>query len=157
MFFMPNLNQSLKAEIQRISRKEIKSSVGPIRASAVALKRTAAGLKKRIAALEAANRRLLSFQKATQEQQPAGAIPKVRLTAKNIKAFRGKLGLSQEMFGKLIGVSSQNVFILEHKEGRLNVRKKTLANILAIRGIGKREAKRRLEAMESQGKKGKRK
>ena len=45
---MPNLAQSLKAEIQRISRREIKSSVTPIHASNVALKKSVAELKKRI-------------------------------------------------------------------------------------------------------------
>lgn len=142
---MPNLAQSLKAEIQRISRKEIKLSVISIHASSIALKKTVAELKKRIAGLEAGNKRLLSSQKPfLQEQQPAG---KVRIIAKSIKTLRDKLGLSQAEFGKLIGVSNQTVLDMEHKEGRLNVRKKTLANIIAVRGIGKREAKKRLEEM----------
>jgi DNA-binding transcriptional regulator YiaG len=153
---MPNLAQFFKAEIRRIGRREIKSSVVPIHASNVALKKTVAALKKRIAALEAANKRLLSSQKSTQEQQPAGAPGKARISAKGIRALRSKLGLSQEAFGKLIGVSSQNILIMEHKEGGLRVRRKTLGNILAIRGIGKREAKKRLEEMESHGRKGKR-
>jgi DNA-binding transcriptional regulator YiaG len=150
---MPNLTQSLKAEIQRISRREIRSSVTPIRGSNIALKKTVANLKMRIAVLEAANKRLLSFQRKAQEQQPAEAPRKIRLSAKTINAFRAKLGLTQTEFGKLIGVSTQNVHMMEHKEGRLNVRKKTLGNILSIRGIGKKEAKKRLEEIEGRGKK----
>ncbi len=38
---------------------------------------------------------------------------------------------------------------MEHKEGRLRVRPKTMASLLAIRGIGKQDAKGRLEEMES--------
>ena len=38
---------------------------------------------------------------------------------------------------------------MEHKQGRLKVRKATLANILAVKGIGKREAKARLAEIEA--------
>lgn len=150
---MPNLAQSLKAEIQRISRREIKSSVTPIHASSVALKKTVADLKKKIAVLEAESKRLLSSQKPLQAQQPAEASEKARITAKSIRTLRSKLGLTQADFAKLIGVSGQNVLDMEHKEGRLQVRQKTRANILAVRGIGKREAKKRLASIASGDKK----
>jgi DNA-binding transcriptional regulator YiaG len=150
---MPDLVQSLKAEIRRISRREIKSSVTPIRSSNVALKKTLAGLKKRIAVLEAENKRLLSLQESTQKQQQAAAPAKVRITAKSIRALRKKLGLSQADFGKLIGLSSQNILVMEHKQGRLRMFARTLSSILAIRGIGKKEAKKRLKEIEGRGKK----
>ncbi len=144
---MPNLAQSLKREIQRISRREIKSSVTPIHAFSVELKKTVADLKKRIAVLEAENERLLSIRKKTvpEEELSSEVAGKVRITAKSIVKLREKLGLSQPEFATLINVSKNNVFIMEHKKGRLKVRKKTLANILAVRRIGKREARKRLE------------
>ena len=43
---MPNLSQALKAEISRISRREIKSSVIPIHASNVVLKKAVAEQEK---------------------------------------------------------------------------------------------------------------
>ena len=101
---MPNLAQSLKAEIQHISRKEIKLSVISIHASSIALKKTVAELKKRIAGLrsweQAPSLRLRNrfFRNSSQQ--------KVRIIAKSIKTLRDKLGLSQAEFGKLfIGVS----------------------------------------------------
>ena len=148
---MPNLAQSLKAEIQRISRKEIKSSLTSIRGSNAALKKTVTGLKKRVGSLEAENRRLLSSHLAIQKQSSAPSpetTGKARITAKSIRLLRTKLGLSQKAFGKLIGVSSQNVLVMEHKEGRLKMRAKTQSNILSIKNIGKREAKKRLEEIE---------
>lgn len=148
---MPNLSSILKSEISRLSRREIKSSITPIHASNVALKKAIANLKRRLAALEADSKRLSSIRKP-EERLPAldpEEAGKARITAKNIKALRNKLGLSQGAFGKLIGVSRQNVFAMEHKEGRMKVRTKTLASILAARGMGKREARKRLEAMEN--------
>ena len=157
---MPNLAQSLKAEIQRISRKEIKWSVTPVHSATVALKKSVAELKRRVAALESENKRLVSLEKAAQEEQskitPEKA-EKARISSKSIQALREKLGLSQEGFAKLIGISRQNVFIMEHKEVRLKMRGNTLSSILSIKDIGKREAQRRLEEIESRGKKLKKK
>ena len=149
---MPNLAQSLKSEIQRISRKEIKTTITPLHSSTVQLKKTIADLKRKVAALEADNKRLSSLQKKIQPVEPEVSpeiAEKVRIMAKSIKKLRDRLGLSQTDFGKLIGVSSQNVFVMEHKEGRLKPRGNTLANIMAVKGIGKREAKKRLEEMHS--------
>jgi DNA-binding transcriptional regulator YiaG len=81
------------------------------------------------------------------------AIPEdVRITAKSIKTLRLKLGLSQVEFGKLINVSSQNVFAMEQKAGRLKFRGDTLKNIQNIKGIGKKAAKKMLEEMEEKPK-----
>ena len=147
---MPSIAQALKAEIVRISRKEIKASVDSIHKTNVGLKKTVAEFKKKIIALEAENKNLKSFSKKFEDQKPEvtpEVAEKVRFTSKSIIKLRGKLGLTQEQFGKIIGVSSQNVHALEHKDGRLKFRSATLANLLSVRGLGKREAKKRLEEM----------
>jgi DNA-binding transcriptional regulator YiaG len=145
---MSNVAQALKDEIIRISHKEIKASVNPIHKSSVNLKKTVADLKKKIGFLESENKRLLKSAKIADEQvnnvSPEVA-EKVRITSKSIYKLRTKLGLTQPSFAKLLGVSSQNVFALEHKEGRLRLRPKTLSNLLSIRDLGKREVKKRLE------------
>jgi DNA-binding transcriptional regulator YiaG len=149
---MPNLAQSLKAEIARVSRREIKLSITLVHRSNVALKKTIAELKKRIAALESGTirhsgpRKNLALELSGVSPESAGTL---RITARSIRALREKLGLSQDDFAKLLGISSQNVFVMEHKQGRLKVRKATLANILAVKGIGKREAKARLAEIEA--------
>jgi DNA-binding transcriptional regulator YiaG len=145
---MPNLSQVIKTEIARISRREIKAVANPIRNSTIILKRTAANLKKRIAALESDAKRLLAFYDVMQADRKLQAAQtpdnKARITAKGVRVLRGKLGLSQDSFARLLGVSSQAVYVMEHKEGRLNLRSATLANLLSVRGIGKREARARL-------------
>jgi DNA-binding transcriptional regulator YiaG len=145
---MPNIAQALKAEIIRISRKEIKASVNPIHKSNVSLKKTVAELKRKIAVLESENKQLLSFQKNIQKQKsqvPSEVAEKVRISSKSILKLRTKLGLSQDSFAKLLGVSSQNVHAMEHKVGRLKFRSATLSNLLSVRKMGRREAKKRLE------------
>lgn len=146
MVSMPNIAQALKAEISRISRKEIKALVNPLRRSNTILKRTAADLKKKIRILETENKRLSSFYNTIpqQEQESAQAENKLRLTSKGIKKLRMKLGLSQEGFAKLLGVSGQAVNAMEHKNGRVKLRSATLSNLLSVRKIGKREAQKRL-------------
>jgi DNA-binding transcriptional regulator YiaG len=144
---MPNIAQVLKAEISRISKKEFKASLKPLHRSIVGLKKNVIDLKRRIAALETENKQLLAFYKKNQKEQPQispNAAEKARITSKSVRAIRTKLGLSQDSFAKLLGLSSQNVFVMEHKEGRLKMRPTTLTELLSVRGMGKREAKKRL-------------
>jgi len=144
---MPNLSQVLKAEIARISRKEAKSFANPLRSSTVYLKKTVIELKRKVAALEAENKRLVAFNSKLHKQPQINPeeAKKARITSKGVHKLRAKLGLTQEGFAKLIGVSTQAVFGMEKKGGRLRLRSATLSNLLAIRGLGKREAKKRLE------------
>jgi DNA-binding transcriptional regulator YiaG len=145
---MPNIAQVLKAEIARISKKEIKSTVKPLHSSIVGLKINVVDLKRRIAILETENKQLSGFYKKTQKDQPQispDVAEKARITSKSVRAIRSKLGLSQDSFAKLLGLSSQNVFVMEHKEGRLKMRPSTLTKLLAVRGMGKREAQKRLK------------
>ena len=58
---------------------------------------------------------------------------------------RERLGLSADDFGKLLGVSAQSIYNWEHENAR--PRAEQLANVAALRGIGKREAKARLDQL----------
>jgi DNA-binding transcriptional regulator YiaG len=149
---MPNLAQALKAEIVRISRKEVKAATAPLHSSIVNLKKNVVELKRKIAVLEVENKKLSVSNKSSDKlSAPVSAeiAEKVRITSSGIRKIRTKLGLSLESFAKLIGVSSQAVFALEHKEGRLKLRSKTLAGIIAVRGMGKRDVKKKLEEMKN--------
>ena len=93
---MPNLSSLLKAEIIRISRKEIKASVKPVKDSNADLKKNIAELKKRIAALES---QIKKFQSLLPAQEKANVSPEVvektSFSSRNIKALRTRLGISQ--------------------------------------------------------------
>ena len=149
---MSNIAQALKAEIIRLSRKEVKANVTPLKKSNFALKKAVWDLKNSVSFLTAENKRLSAICNSAQGNQPAippEAAEKARFTSKGIRILRTKLGLSQELFAKLLGVSSQAVYAMEHKEGRrLKLRPATMSNLLSVRRMGKREVKRMLEEIE---------
>jgi DNA-binding transcriptional regulator YiaG len=149
---MSNIAKALKAEISRISRKEAKTATGPIAKSNIDLKKTVVDLKKRLAALEKENKRLLAGvkkEKSVKAPEPLEETKKARITSTTIRSLRSRLGLSQSEFGKLAGVTTGAVYLWENKEGPLNLRDKTKAALLSIKGMGAREAKEKLGKAET--------
>jgi len=148
---MPNIVKVLREEIARLGRKESKAVFIPLQRRTIRLERASAGLKRRAALLEKDNHRLqarVARLETTQPEAPASEEPSGRawISGKGIKSLRRKLGLSQRQFAKLVGVSLQSVGNWESQAGTLKLRKATKASVLSLRGIGAREAKRRLEA-----------
>ncbi|MEX0885217.1 MAG: helix-turn-helix transcriptional regulator [Phycisphaeraceae bacterium] len=80
------------------------------------------------------------------EQPPAEAAEQVRFSPKWLKAHRQKLGLSQEDYGNLAGVSGLTIYNWE--TGKTKPRQQQLAGWATIRGLGRREARKRLELLE---------
>jgi DNA-binding transcriptional regulator YiaG len=141
---MSNVAKALRAEISRVSRKEAKSAVDSIAKSNIALKKIMVDLKRRIAALEKENKRLLTGvrrEKAESPPKPIEENKKARFTSKSIHSLRSKLGLSQAAFAKLVGVTPYSVHLWETKEGALNLREKTREALFSIRRLSAREAK----------------
>lgn len=58
--------------------------------------------------------------------------------------MRAKLGLTQAQMATLLGVSSLSVYKWE--SGQVEPREKQKAKVLALRGVGKREVVKMLEA-----------
>jgi len=147
---MPNIAKILKEEIRRIAKSQAKVLTTDLKKDVVKLKKYIAEQKRRITCLERDNAWLVEAEKRRIKEVPA-IIPaqesKAWITAKGVKALRKKLGLSQAAFAKLVGVSFATIFSWENKKGALKLRDNTKAAILAIRGLGAREAKRRLEVM----------
>ena len=79
----------------------------------------------------------------------------VRFSARSVKVQRQRLGLSAADYGKLVGVSGLTVYNWEHEKAR--PRKAQLAGLVAVRGIGKREALTKLAELEAAKKKLRRK
>ena len=65
-----------------------------------------------------------------------------------MKAQRQRLGLSAADYGKLVGVSGITIYNWEHEKA--TPRKAQLAALVAARGIGKREALKKLAELEQQ-------
>jgi len=147
---MPNLAQALKEEIKRLAKHEAKTLLSPVKKDVVRLKKFAAALKRQVATLTKDNAWLQDAEKRRVKEAPVvnpAKADKARITAKGVRAMRKKLGLSQDAFGKLVGVSIACVGLWEKKHGALRLMGKTRTAIIAIRGLGAREAKKRLEVM----------
>jgi len=153
---MPNIAKVLKDEISRISRKEAKAAVAPVRKPSGMTRRTLADLKRRVAALEKETARLIAVLGKVQSAQPEAAAPeaagRARITSKGMKSLRRKLGLSQRDFARLLGITTQAIYLWERKSGALRLRGTTKAAVLAIRAVGAKEARQRLEEMAAKAK-----
>lgn len=148
---MPNLGDTIKQEIQRLARKEIKAqTAGQQRAIAqhrheiAALKRQLEELEKKVGFLEAQETKRLS-QSAGAEEPAEGT----RFSARSVKSQRARLGLSAADYAKLVGVTLLTIYKWE--QGKNRPHKKQLAALAALRGIGKKEALARLELLKTQG------
>lgn len=144
---MNSLNNALKSEIARVSRKEMKDELAALRrASAVhrseiaALKRDLKSLRSQVASNEQ------TLRKAIPKPQPATDRPE-RSTGFNADRFaakRAKLGLSQADMARLLEASALSVYKWE--SGKVQPRAAQLRRILAVQKLGKREAMARLKA-----------
>src|SRR5512135_641062 len=155
---MSNVVKILKAEIARISKREAKSATQAIGKSTAWLRKTVADLKKRLVLLEKENKSLIAAMKKYQVAQPEKVDTeegkKARFSSRGIRALRKKSRRSQTDFGKLLGTTPHAVYLWEKKLGALNLRDKTKAAILSIRGLGAREAKEKLKELGGKLKKG---
>lgn len=143
---MSNLASTLRDEISRLARKEIRQQVDPLKKSNAQLRRTVASLKSELAELQRTMRFLQTREKRRLEAPPQPDESKaVRFSPNWLKADRRRLGLSAEDYGRLVGVSSVTIYSWESGKSKPSAQR--LAAWAEVRGIGKREARQRLELL----------
>ena len=145
---MPNVATVLREEIQRLARKEVKAAIGPLQKKGADQRRYIADLRRQVAALEREVARLVKHA-GRQPRKAASAAPEseIRFSPKWVAADRRRLDLSARDYAALVGVSMLTIYNWE--KGKSKPRAPQLAAWAEIRGIGKREALRRLEALEA--------
>ena len=144
---MPNVASVLREEIVRLSRKEVRMEVAPLRKTNAELRRTVAALKREVAELRRGFQFLERQEKRRIKAPPQKkAAEDVRFAARWVKADRERLGLSAKDYGLLVGVAGLTIYNWE--KGKSRPRDKQLAAWGSVKGIGKREALRRLELLE---------
>lgn len=139
---MPNLMKELKSEISRVSRKEAKQVVAPVKKASANYRGLIAGLRKQVVALQ--NELAALKRAAPKAEKVLGAkeTPEGRfwITGKGVKALRKRLGLTQARFANLAGVSVPTIVNWEKVEGKVEIRRKaTMARLQELKGKGKRE------------------
>jgi DNA-binding transcriptional regulator YiaG len=145
---MPNVAAVLKDEVLRLAKKAVRAELEKVKRALSQHRKDIAQLRRVLGGLENA----ISHLKA-RLQDGAGtaavredATPGTRFSVRSLKAQRRRLGLSALDYGKLIGVSPLTIYNWE--SGKSRPRRSQFDALVAIRGIGKREARHRLETAE---------
>lgn len=143
---MSNIATVLKNEIARIARKEVKQQTQSLKKAAGGCRSEIATLKRRVHQLEAELRKVSRSSRRTPEATTSRPDESHRrFSAKGLASLRKRLGLSAADLGLLVGASALSVYKWE--QGKARPREKYLMAIAGIRGVGKREADRRLLAL----------
>ena len=140
---MPNFSTVLKNEITRLARKEAKALTEPLRKIQANQRREIAKLKRELAELRKGGRWATSPKSSALDSKSTTKSTKVRFSSKGLKSLRAKLGVSATQLGKLAGASGQSVYKWE--AGKTMPRPSQRLKLAELRGIGTREALRRLE------------
>jgi len=145
---MPNIATVLKEEIRRLARKEVKAQLADLKAASARYRKDLAALKRKIAEQDRALARLGKARPAATRAAPTSTDPgtQLRFSPSWVSKHREKLELSAADYGMLVGVSGLTIYNWE--KGKTKPRDKQLAGWAEIRGLGKREAWKRLEMME---------
>jgi DNA-binding transcriptional regulator YiaG len=149
---MTTLAIALKDEIRRLARKEIKAQTGRTSRAVAQYRREIARLKrqqrdqeKKLAFLAAQARKTIASPAAAPDLNGDS-----RFSARSVKAQRRRTGLSAADYAKLVGVSPLTIYNWEHNKS--HPRKEQFNALVALRGLGKREAQAKLELLSAKTK-----
>lgn len=145
---MPNLASSLKEEIARVARKELKSDLEALRKTSTHYRSEIAALKRSIASLEKQLKGVAKGStppKATEGADDAADGVKLRFRADGFKAKREALELTADAAGKFFNVSGQTIYLWETK--RTSPRASHMPAIAAFRKLGKKQAQAILQTL----------
>ena len=139
---MTTLAIALKDEIRRLARKEVKAQTGRTAKAVAQYRREIARLKR----LQREQDRKISFLES-QTRKSTLSVPRTpnnesRFSSRSVRAQRQRTGLSAADYAKLVGVSPLTVYNWEH--GKSRPRQGQFAALIALRGLGKREAQAKL-------------
>jgi len=141
---MGKVEAIIKSEIVRLAKREMRRVATPLRRDIRSLKSTVSQLRKTVLDLERFN----ALQKKERDKQPPlKAAPEEvetsRLSPRLIRSLRKRLGLSQRNLARLAGVTPLAVY--QWESGVFKPKKEKKGVLVALRKLGRREAKRLLE------------
>jgi len=135
---MSTWEQTLKAEIARIARREVKKAVAPLHEALRKQRQQVLALKRAMQAREVQVRGAAPAGPAVTDED----VKKARFSGRLIQKLRARLGLSRKEFGQLAGVSPFSVVGWEHDDFRPKGANRQA--LIALRKITARDAKKLL-------------
>ena len=142
---MGTLDATIKSEIVRLAKREVRKTLVPLGRDVRLLKSTVSQLRKTV----------LTLQRITTEQQkqlekgemPLQAAPEEvkvsRFSPRLIRSLRGHLGITQRELAILTGVTVGAVHLWE--SGQFKPSEKKKAVMVALRKLGRREVRKLVE------------
>ena len=146
---MTTFADSLKKEIARVARKELREELTNLRKATAGHRSEIAALKKQLKSLQALVGRLSKVsstpvKSASNTSTNAPAAPKgkpgrkVLFTAERLKAERARMGLTQLQMAQLLGTSSLSIWKWE--SGKASPRASKVPKLIELMSLGKRAA-----------------
>ena len=136
---MGKMEQTLKSEITRLARKQVRAACLPLARDVRQLKRTVSALCKAVTVLAKLGAELQA-ERAAERSKLAVAPEEVkaaRLSPGLIKKLRARLGITQGELATLVGVSTSAVGSWEY--GKAKPERRNREALVALRKLGKRE------------------
>jgi DNA-binding transcriptional regulator YiaG len=144
---MAKIETAIKDAIQRGARKHARDAVSPLRRETRRLRRLVRDLRAEVAALRA---RADAWQRERARPQVSEAEARAaRLSPRLIRTLRARLALTQAQIARLVGVSGAAV--VQWERGRSSPAGGNRARLVALRRLGRREARRQLAGMTESG------
>ena len=139
---MGKLESTIKSEIQRLAKREIRATFFPLRREVRTMRLKLSGLSKNFSALNRLTKELrLEEAKPKLEASPE-EVKASRLTPDRIRGLRKTLGISMRELGVLTGSSLSS--ILSWEKGKFKPRGDKKAALVALRKVRKRDVKKLL-------------
>ena len=148
---MGKLESIIKSEIQRLAKREVRSTFRPLRKEVWGLRLKLSNLFKNFSILDRLAKEA-SKGKSTEPKLEASPeeVKASRLTPERISNLRKKLGISQRELGGLVGATIGAVLSWEKGKFRPQGGKKSA--LVALRKVRKRDVRKMLkERVESKG------
>ena len=140
---MGKLESTIKSEIQRLAKRQIRSTFIPLRREVRAMRLKLSGLSKGITSLNRMAKELQLEEKAKPKLEATPEEVKAsRLTPARIRGLRNKLGISQRELGIFTGATLGAVGSWE--KGKFKPRGEKKAALVALRKLRKREVRKML-------------
>jgi DNA-binding transcriptional regulator YiaG len=142
---MSKLEATIKDEIVRLARREIRSTLVPLGRDVRLLKNTVSQLRKAVLVLErlaAQQQKELGKRKVPLEATPE-EVKESRFSPALIRSLRKHLGISQKELAILSGVTVGAAHLWE--SGKFKPKDEKKAVMVALRKLGRREVRKLLE------------
>jgi len=145
---MSSLIDSLKSEIARVARKELKEELLALRKATTAHRSEIAALKRQVKALGSELKANVRASRANGKNPSAADAPaapsRIRFSAERFAAWRAKVGITQAQTAALLEASPLSVFKWESDKAQPRAAQQQ--RIASAMKMGKREVQKKLQA-----------